>query len=131
VLAFVKWIDLHVPRDLEVHVVLDNLSAHSAPPVAHWLTDPKRARWHLHFTPTSASWLNLVEGWFAQLTNRRLEHGVFASVTDLIEAIDVWASHWNDDPKPFVWHTPANKIIAKVRRGRAALTHQIKSATDH
>lgn len=131
VLAFFKWIDLHVPRHLEVHVVLDNLSAHSAPPVAEWLADPRRSRWHLHFTPTSASWLNLVEGWFAQLTRRRLKHGSFNSVAALEEAIDLWASHWNDDPKPFVWHTPAKKIVAKVRRGRAALTHQIKSATHH
>jgi transposase len=131
VLAFFKWIDLHVPAHLDVHVVLDNLSAHSAPPVAEWLAHPKRKRWHLHFTPTSSSWLNLVEGWFAQLTNRRLRNGSFDSVAALIEAIDIWASHWNDDPKPFVWHTPAKKIIAKVRRGRAALTHQTKSATDH
>lgn len=131
VLAFFKWIDLHVPKDLDVHVVLDNLSAHSAPPVTDWLAHPKRARWHLHFTPTSSSWLNLVEGWFAQLTNRRLRHGSFDSVAALTEAIDVWATYWNDDPQPFVWHTPAKKIIAKVRRGRAALTHQTKSATDH
>jgi transposase len=124
VLAFFRWIDLHVPRDLEVHVVLDNLSAHSGPPVAEWLAHPKRQRWHLHFTPTSSSWLNLVEGWFAQLTNRRLRHGSFNSVAALSDAIDLWASHWNDDPQPFVWHTPARKIIAKVRRGRAALTHQ-------
>jgi transposase len=131
VLAFFRWIDLHVPRDLEVHVVLDNLSAHSAPPVAEWLAHPKRQRWHLHFTPTSSSWLNLVEGWFAQLTNRRLRHGTFDSVAALTDAIELWASHWNDDPKPFVWHTPAKQIITKVRRGRAALTHQTKSATDH
>jgi transposase len=131
VLAFFKWIDLHVPNDLDVHVVLDNLSAHKAPPVADWLAHPKRARWHLHFTPTSASWLNLVEGWFAQLTNRRLRHGSFDSVAALTEAIDDWTSHWNEDPRPFVWHTPAKQIITKVRRGRAALTHQIKSATDH
>ena len=131
VLAFFKWIDLHVPHDREIHVVLDNLSAHRAPPVAEWLAHPKRSRWHLHFTPTSASWLNLVEGWFAQLTNKRLKHGSFDSVAALTEAIDVWASHWNDDPKAFVWRTSANKIIAKVRRGRAALTHQIKSATHH
>jgi len=131
VLAFFRWIDLHVPRDLEVHVVLDNLSAHSAPPVAEWLAHPKRQRWHLHFTPTSSSWLNLVESWFAQLTNRRLRNGSFNSVAALTDAIETWASHWNDDPKPFVWHTPAKKIIAKVRRGRAALTHQTKSATHH
>ena len=117
--------------ELEVHVVLDNLSAHMAPPVANWLADPKRSRWHLHFTPTSASWLNLVEGWFAQLTNKRLKNGSFNSVAALTEAIDVWTSHWNDDPTPFIWKTPAKKIIAKVQRGRAALTHQINSATDH
>jgi transposase len=126
VLSFFRWIDLHTPQPLEVHVVLDNLSAHSAPPVAEWLAHRKRARWHLHFTPTSASWLNLVEGWFAQLTNRRLKHGTFTNVDALIEAIDVWASHWNDDPKPFVWHAPARQIIAKARRGRAALDHQVK-----
>jgi len=131
VLAFFKWINLHVDPDLEIHVVLDNLSAHSAPPVAEWLAHPKRSRWHLHFTPTSGSWLNLVEGWFAQLTNKRLKHGSFDSVASLEEAIDVWTSHWNDDPKPFVWHTPAKKIITKVRRGRAALTHPTKSATHH
>lgn len=131
VLAFFKWIDLHVPKDLDVHVVLDNLSAHKAPPVRDWLADPKRARWHLHFTPTSSSWLNLVESWFAQLTNRRLRNGSFDSVPALVEAIDLWASHWNDDPQPFVWHTPAKTIIKKVKRGRTALTHQTKTATHH
>jgi transposase len=131
VLAFFKWIDVHVPQSLDVHVVLDNLSAHSAPPVQEWLEHSKRDRWHLHFTPTSSSWLNLVEGWFAQLTNRRLRHGSFDSVAALTEAIDVWASHWNDDPKPFIWHKTAKAIITKVRRGRAALTHQPKSATHH
>lgn len=131
VLAFFKEIDTHVPRRLDVHVVLDNLSAHNAPAVREWLEHPKRARWHLHFTPTSASWLNLVESWFAHLTNRRLRHGSFDSVTQLTDAIDRWASHWNDDPKPFVWRTSAKQIIAKVRRGRAALTHHTKSATHH
>jgi transposase len=131
VLAFFRWIDLHVPTHLDVHVVLDNLSAHSAPPVTAWLEHPKRARWHLHFTPTSSSWLNLVEGWFAQLTNRRLRHGSFDSVAALTEAIDIWASHWNNDPRPFVWHKTAKAIITKVRRGRAALTHHTKSATHH
>ena len=131
VLAFFRWIDLHVPKHLDVHVVLDNLSAHSAPPVTAWLEHPKRARWHLHFTPTSSSWLNLVEGWFAQLTNRRLRNASFTSVAALTEAIDVWASHWNNDPRPFVWHKTAKAIITKVRRGRAALTHHTKSATHH
>lgn len=131
VLAFFKWIDLHVPRHLEVHVVLDNLSAHKSEPVRRWLAKPAQKRWHLHFTPTSASWLNLVEGWFAQLTNKRLRTGSFNSVAALVEAIDVWVSHWNDDPKPFVWVKTAEEIIAKVQRGRAALTQTINSATHH
>jgi transposase len=126
VLSFFRWIDLHTPQPLEIHVVLDNLSAHSAPPVAEWLAHPKRARWHLHFTPTSSSWLNLVEGWFAQLTNRRLKQGTFTNVDGLVDAIDVWTSHWNNDPKPFVWHAPARNIIAKVKRGRPSLDHQVK-----
>jgi transposase len=130
VLAFFKCLDLHVPAELDIHVVLDNLSAHKAPPVAKWLADPKRARWHLHFTPTSSSWLNLIERWFNELTERRLRRGVFTSVPQLIEAIEIWAEHWNDDPKPFIWHKPAEEIIAKVRRGRAALTQAI-SATRH
>ena len=131
VLAFFKLIDLHVARGLEVHVVLDNLSAHKAPEVTKWLAHPKRARWHLHFTPTSSSWLNLIEGWFRLLTERRLRRGVFNSVDMLIDAIDMWVEHWNDNPKPFIWHKTAQEIITKVKRGRAALTHQAKSATHH
>ena len=130
VLAFFKLIDLHVPKDLAVHVVLDNLSAHMSPEVTRWLDHPRRARWHLHFTPTSSSWLNLVERWFKELTDRRLRRGVFTSVAVLVEAIETWAEHWNDDPEPFMWHKTANEIIEKVRRGRATL-HRIKSATDH
>jgi transposase len=131
VLAFFKFIDAHVPRHLDVHVVLDNLSAHKAPPVAKWLAHPRRARWHLHFTPTSSSWLNLVECWFSLLTERRLRRGVFTSLDSLIEAIELWAEHWNDDPTPFIWKKTAEEIIAKTRRGRAALTTQPKSATHH
>src|SRR5215210_8350066 len=98
VLRFFKLIDLHVPRHLDVHVVLDNLSAHKAPEVTTWLAHPKRARWHLHFTPTSSSWLNLVERWFKELTERRLRRGTFNSVADLTTAIQTWVNHWNDDP---------------------------------
>lgn len=130
VLAFFKSIDHHVPRDLEIHVVLDNLSTHKAPEITKWLAHPKRARWHLHFTPTSSSWLNLVEGWFHLLTERRLRRGTFNSVDALIEGIGLWADHWNDDPKPFVWHKTAQEIIAKVHRGRATLT-KAKTATHH
>jgi len=122
VLAFFKLIDLHVPKGLEVHVVLDNLSAHKAPEVRDWLAHPKRARWHLHFTPTSSSWLNLVEGWFHLLTERRLRRGTFNSVAVLVDAIELWAEHYNDNPTQFTWTKTAEEIIAKVRRGRAALT---------
>ena len=131
VLAFFKWIDLHVEPGLEIHVVLDNLSAHKSEPVRTWLADPKRKRWHLHFTPTSSSWLNLVEGWFHLLTERRLRRGTFTSVDKLVEGIETWTEHWNDDPKPFIWTTTVKEIIAKVKRGRTTLTTVTKSATHH
>jgi transposase len=129
VLRFFKQIDAAVPRGLGVHVVLDNLSAHSAPEITKWLAHKDRRRWHLHFTPTSSSWLNLVERWFKELTDKRLRRGRFTSVADLTEAITMWAAHWNHDPKPFIWKATADDIIAKVQRGRDTL-HQIKSATD-
>jgi transposase len=130
VLAFFKAVDRSVPRTLEVHVVLDNLSAHKAPEVRDWLAHPRRARWHLHFTPTSSSWLNLVERWFKELTDRRLRRGTFASVPELIDAIDTWTSRRNQHPKPFTWHAAADEILQKVRRGRKTLS-QVKSKTQH
>src|SRR5215212_592067 len=130
VLAFFKLIDKQVPRSLDIHVVLDNLSAHKAPEVADWLAHPRRARWHLHFTPTSSSWLNLVERWFKKLTDRRLRRGTFTSVPDLIDAITTWTEHGNAEPTPLVWHAAADEILAKVQRGRATLA-QVKSKTQH
>ena len=128
VLAFFKWIDLHTPRHLDVHVVLDNLSAHKPKPVRDWLSHPKQARRHLHFTPTSASWANLIEGWFSALARKALKHRTHTSVADLADTIDTWTSHWNQNPQPLAWTTPANDIIAKTRRAQTALT---KSATHH
>lgn len=130
VLNFFKQVDATVTRDLEIHMILDNLSAHKGPEVTEWLADPRRARWHLHFIPTSSSWLNLIERWFKELTDRRLRRGTFTSVPNLIEAMKVWVEHWNQDPKPFVWHKTAEEIVQKVRRGRTALD-QVKSATHH
>ena len=130
VLRFFKQIDANVPRGLGVHVVLDNLSAHSAPEITKWLAHRDRRRWHLHFTPTSSSWTNLIERWFKELTDKRLRRGRFTSVADLTEAITTWAAHWNIDPKPFIWKATDEEIIAKVQRGRDTL-HQIKSTTDH
>ena len=121
VLAFFKLIDLHVPRDLDVHVILDNLQVHKAPEVTEWLTHPRRARWHLHFIPTSSSWLNLVERWFRELTDRAIRRGVFPSVDHLIAAIDDYLDAHNQDPKPFTWTASAASIIEKVERGRVAL----------
>jgi len=131
VLAFFRWIDLHVERHLDIHVVLDNLSAHKAEPVREWLAHPKRERWHLHFTPTSASWLNLIEGWFSVLTRKALTNASFTSVPDLESAIEVWASHWNDDPQPFAWTKTVDDIITNVKRGRVTLDRVTESATHH
>ncbi len=129
-LAFLKIIDGQVPRDLDIHLVLDNYAAHKHPAIKEWLAKPRQERWHLHFTPTSSSWLNLVERWFKELTDKRLRRSSFTSVDHLIDTIDEWADHWNQDPKPFVWHKTAEEIFAKVRRGRAALTTVTKLATD-
>ena len=131
VLAFFKELDKTVPRDLQIHVVLDNLSAHKAPEVTGWLAKPRQRRWTLHFTPTSSSWLNLVERWFKELTDRRLRRGSFCSVEHLEAAITLWTDHWNNDPKPFIWRAEADTIIAKVRRGRTALNDHTNSQSDH
>ena len=131
VLAFFKQLDKTVPRDLAIHVVLDNLSAHKAPEVREWLAKPRQQRWQLHFTPTSSSWLNLIERWFKELTDKRLRRGSFCSVEHLTNAISLWAEHWNDDPKPFIWRAQADDIIAKVRRGREALNNHTNSPSDH
>ena len=113
-----------------MHVVLDNLSAHSTPEIAKWLAHKDRRRWHFHYTPTSSSWLNLIERRFKELTDKRLRRGTFTSVADLTEAITTWAAHWNTDPKPFIWKATADDIIAKVQRDRATL-HQIEIQTHH
>jgi transposase len=131
VLAFFRWIDVHVDRDLELHVILDNLSAHKSQPVRDWLDHKKRRRWHLHFTPTSSSWLNLVEGWFSILTRKALTNTSFASVAELQVRIDGWVEHWNDNPQPFVWTKAADEIIDKVTRGRATLDRITNPATHH
>lgn len=129
-LSFFKLIDKQVDRDLDIHVVLDNLSAHKAPEVTEWLARPAQQRWHLHFIPTSSSWLNLIECWFKELTDRRLRRGTITRVPDLIDAMRTWTDNWNKDPKPFIWHKTAEEIIEKVGCGRSTLS-QVKSATHH
>lgn len=96
--------------------------SHTAPEVKKWLAHKDPAPLALHFTPTSSSWLNLIERWFKELNDKRLRRGVFTSVADLTAAITEWAEHWNTDPKPFVWKATAEQIITKVRRGRQSPT---------
>jgi DDE superfamily endonuclease len=100
-------------------MILDNYATHQHPDVTAWLN--KHPRFRLHFTPTSSSWLNLVERWFRDLTDKALRRGVFQSVPDLIAAIEEYLDAHNEDPKPFVWTATAESILEKVRRGRVAL----------
>jgi transposase len=106
---FLNLIDKSVPEHLDVHVIVDNNSTHKTPTIQRWLV--RHPRFHLHFTPTYSSWLNLVERWFAELTNRWLRRGTHHSVRDLIGSIRTWIDIWNDDPKPFVWHKTADEIL--------------------
>jgi len=118
-LKFMRRIDREVPKGLQVHLILDNYGTHNHPNVVAWLT--KHPRFHLHFTPTSSSWLNLVERWFREITDKAIRRGVFGSVPDLVTAIEGYLKASNADPKPFVWTATADDILAKVRRGRVAL----------
>lgn len=131
VLAFFRWIDLHTPRELDVHVILDNLSAHKSAPVRDWLAHPRRRRWRLHFTPTSSSWANLVEGWFSVLARKALKDRAFTSTAELTDAIDNWTAHWNHDPQPLRWTKTAHHINTRIQRARTALDRATKPATDH
>ncbi len=112
--TFLDEIDRSVPPDLEVHLVLDNLRTHKTGLIRDWLA--KRPRYHLHFTPTSASWLNLVEGWFALLTLRQIRRGVFPTIETLEAAIRRHLEATNTDPRPFVWTKSADEILDSVRR---------------
>ena len=118
-LKFLRRIDREVPKGLAVHMILDNYATHKHPDVVAWLD--KHPRFHLHFTPTSSSWLNLVERWFRDLTDKAIRRGVFGSVPALITAIEEYLEASNEDPKAFVWTATAEQILEKVRRGRTAL----------
>jgi len=106
---FLNVIDTSVPTHLDVHLVLDNSSTHKTPSIQRWLQ--RHPRFTLHFTPTYASWLNLVERWFAELTVKWIKRGTHRSVRDLVASIRTWITDWNDDPKPFVWHKSADEIL--------------------
>jgi transposase len=118
-IRFLNAIEAQVPAGKLVHVILDNYAAHKHPKVMAWLG--RHPRFTFHFTPTSCSWLNAVEGFFAKLTRRRLKRGVFRSIVDLQEAINRFLDEHNVEPKPFTWTADPDKIIAAVRRGHQVL----------
>ena len=118
-IRFLNRIERDVPAGKLIHVILDNYVTHKHPKVRAWLE--RHERWTFHYTPTSASWLNAVEGFFAKLTNRRLKRGVFASIVELQAAINRFVAETNQQPKPFVWTADPDQIIAAVRRGHQTL----------
>lgn len=109
---FLRKIDAEVPDDLEVHLVLDNASTHKTPAIKRWLA--AHPRFVVHFTPTSSSWLNLVERWFAELTTKKLQRSAHRSVAALNADIRAWIKNWNEDPKPYVWTKTADEILDSI-----------------
>ena len=118
-LTFLRLIDRQIPQGKALHLIADNYATHKHPVVQRWLT--RHPRVHMHFTPTSSSWLNLVERVFGDLTAKQIRRGVFRSVPELIAAIDAYMTQRNATPKPFVWTKTAQEILAKVNRARIAL----------
>src|SRR5512133_3269150 len=111
---FLQTLDREVPPDLDVHLVLDNSSTHKTPAIQRWLT--AHARFVVHFTPTSSSWLNLVERWFSELTTKKLRRGAHRSVRQLNTDIRAWIETWNNNPRPFVWTKTADEILDSIAR---------------
>lgn len=118
-LDFLRLINKNTPADKEIHIICDNYATHKHPKVQSWLKYHKR--FHIHFTPTSASWLNMVERFFRDLSERQLRRGVFHSVVDLEKAVMDYISKHNESPAPFIWTKSANDILEKVKRGRQTL----------
>jgi transposase len=106
---FLDLLDKTIPAELTVHVVLDNSSTHKTPAIGRWLV--RHPRFEFHFTPTSSSWMNLVERWFAEITNKWIRRGTHRSVKELATSITYWVGTWNDDPRPYVWHKTADEIF--------------------
>ena len=124
-LKFLQLIDRQTPPDRELHLILDNYATHKHAKVKAWLA--RHPRFHLHFTPTSASWLNMVERFFRDLTTKRLRRGVFHSVPELVTALEEYIDTYNQKPTPFVWTAKASDILMKVKRARRKL-HRNKNA---
>ena len=122
--AFLRLIDRSTPKHQQIHIIADNYSAHKHPSVKAWLQ--RHRRFHMHFTPTSASWLNMVERFFRDITQRRIRRGAFRSVPELVAAIDEYIQNHNKTPKPFIWTAKASDILEKVTRARRSL-HKVAS----
>ena len=121
-LKFLQLIDTQTPADRDLHLILDNYATHKHPKVQKWLAQHPRFR--LHFTPTSASWLNMVERFFRDLTVNRLRRGVFRSLPELIAALEKYLAHHNKEPKPFIWTANAKDVLSKVTRARKKLARR-------
>jgi transposase len=118
-LTFLRLIDETMPAEKQIHVICDNYSTHKHPRVQRWLD--RHSRFHVHFTPTSASWLNMIERFFRDLTEKRIRRGVFRDIEQLIMGIGDYIDRHNDKPKPFIWTAKASDILEKVARARTAL----------
>jgi len=118
-LRFLKLIDTQTPPDVDLHLIVDNYQTHKHPKVQKWLKG--HSRFHMHFTPTSSSWANLVQRWFRQITQKRIRRGTFISVDHLTKAIMDYIEQHNENPKAFVWSAKVEHILEKVRRARAVL----------
>lgn len=118
--AFLNKVNRNVPKDLDVHVILDNLQTHKTPKVHRWLL--RHRRFHFHFTPTYGSWLNLVERWFSALTTKKLRRSAHTGVKALAADITAWVQVWNEDPKPFTWHKTADQILDRIAGYCATIT---------
>jgi transposase len=127
-LKFLRKIDRETPKEKTLHLIADNYATHKHPAVQAWLAD--HPRFHMHFTPTSASWLNMVERFFRDITVNRLRRGVFTSVPELVSAIDEYIAHHNINPKPFIWTKSATDILQKVIRANDRLSSK-QNATLH
>ena len=118
-LKFLRMIDANVAQELDIHLIVDNYATHKHQKVKRWLA--RHQRFHVHYTPTSASWLNMVERFFRDITTQRIRRGVFHSVDELIAAIEQYIEVRNSEPKPFIWTASASDILEKVKRGRETL----------
>ncbi len=124
-LKFLRLIDRRTPKKKQLHLIVDNYATHKHPDVLQWTARHKR--FHFHFTPTSSSWLNMVERFFRDLTQNQLRRGVFTSVDELQQTIFAYIEQHNNQPKPFIWTAKATDILEKVKRGKTAL-HNCPSA---